>query len=67
MTSLRELDVSHDHGPDHCFDMYDEYEGDEDLAYTTEIVDKVIDNTRGLTRLTSLLIDGYESIGLRSE
>ena len=67
MTSLRKLDVSHDYGPDHCFDMYNLYGGDEDLAYKTEIVDKIINNTRGLSRLTSLLIDGNESIGLRAD
>ena len=67
MTSLQELDVFHDYGPDHCFDMYDEYGEDEDLAYKTEIVDKVINNTRGLSRLTSLLIDGNECIELRTE
>jgi hypothetical protein len=65
MTSLRKLDVSHDYGPDIEFDMEGLYDGDEDLAYKTEIVDKVIDNTRGLARLTSLLIDGNECIGQR--
>ena len=64
MTSLRKLDVSLDFGESDeiGFDL-----GEEDYkAYKAEAVDKVIENTRGLTRLTSLMINGSESIALRS-
>ena len=67
MTSLRNLHVYHDHHSDDSFDQEGLYGGDEDLAYKTEIVNKVIDNTRGLSRLTSLVIGDYEKIGLRSK
>ena len=69
MTRLKKLDIFHDYGPDHPFyvEVYleDMHGADEDFAYQTEILDKVIDNTRGLTRLTSLVIDGNESLDLR--
>ena len=66
MTSLERIKIVH-HNPEIYFEIVDaEFGGDPDLAYQVKILEKVFMGTRGLTRLTSLLIDGDERIGLRS-
>ena len=67
MTSLQKIKIDLD-DPEVYPDVVDEeYDGDEELAYQAEILERVVNNTRGLTRLTSLLIDRHECIGMRSD
>ena len=67
MTSLERIAINLD-DPEVQPDLVDEeYEGDADLAYQVEVLERVFNGTRGLTRLTSLLIDGRECMGLRSD
>lgn len=68
LTSLVKIAIVHTN-PDIDPDMPlvdEEYEGDADLARQGFIHGRIYEHTRGLTRLTSLLIDEKECIGLRS-
>ena len=69
MTSLRKLEISH-HDPaddEPCSDIESDSGEDDCIATTPQVLtNEVFKNTRGLTNLTSLVIDGDECLGRRS-
>ena len=65
MTSLRKLNVSLDNDPNDCSDGEDSYDAYVDIS--SEMVFHLVENTRGLTRLTSLWIGNGECLDLRDD
>ena len=63
MTSLIKLDVTLGYKPHFCPDKEDAKVIRKYVKTAPKIAEQVIENTRGLTRLTSLVIDGIERVG----